>query len=198
MGLDSILTTQMLDTASQPSTPGYIDPTWAANDPRRAQGQLTRAQWNLFQTKYRPLEDKAINTLLSSSEPAAQAAGAAVQKSYSAMPAEQARTLARYGLSAPADEAKSISRRTDLTRALDVASATNNTRTTVDQQRVTGLEQMLNTMNGVSQDAGQNLDSAASSASQRDIAAKQNAAARNAANQQMLATGLGLAAMALL
>lgn len=182
--------------AQQAASGGPIDPGWAASDPRGAQAAITRGQWDIFQKTFKPQEDAAISELLADSEPHAQKAGEAVEKSYAGLGGMRERMLSRYGMRAEGDVAESLGRRDSLMRGLDVSRAENDARDSLEERRVEGLGQMLGVMRGVSTSASQNSSAAAGMASQRDLAGQQNAAQARAAKQSTYGTvaGLGLAA----
>lgn len=184
-----------------PPRPAPVNADYTVNlqrDPKDTQAAITRAQWQLFQDKWRPLEEQATAKLLESPEPAAQAAGAAVEKSYAGLGAMQQRNFGRYGVSPTADAAAVLNRRQELMRTLDVSRAENATRETINERRLEGLGQMLNLFNGVAGSAAQNGSAAAGLAAARERAYQANKAAASASRTQLIGTGLGMAAAAMM
>lgn len=174
----------------------FIDPKWAEGDPRNAQGALVRNQWELFQQRYRPLEQETIAQLNRDIEPEVDRAGDTVRGFYSVAEGATARNAGRFGLSQAAD-VKAVSRRkTGLQQALDVAATKNSMRRDWEDTRLDKLGEMLSIGKGIAGTSMDSMGSAASMASARAQAGASARAAHKAQQTQLMGTmaGMGLAA----
>lgn len=174
----------------------YIDPNQAAADPNAAANQLTRAQYQDWLDRYKPVEDQAVSLVQQDTEPLVQRAGDAVGRAYDASAGATQRNLSRYGITADESTTAAIARRRGLMRALDVAKTNNNLRNTLEDARVAGLGQLIDIGRNVNNSATQNLSSAASLQTARENAGAQNAAAASGARKGLFGTVLGVGASA--
>ena len=171
-----------------------IDPEWARNNPSQANAQLMDNQWELFQTRYRPLEDDVLARYMSNVEGEASRAGENAQRGLAAAQGVSERQLGRRGVRMTADQAGAVQASQGLNAARTVASAENFARRDARDRNLEGLGTMIGIGQGISGSAGENLGTAAGMASQRS----QQAAANKAANRQsLISTGLGLGGLAI-
>lgn len=185
----------MAEATTAPLPAGYIDPAYAASDPRGAQAALTRAQWNVYETEGRPLKDKISTRLLADYEPEVNAAGQQIEASYGRYDGMRDRMLGRYGMTPNSDTSNALTRRKGLMRALDIARTENTMRGSMEDRRIAGLTDLFQTTKGISSSAAGDLSTAASLANQRAMAGKQNAAKMDRSDDALLYAAAGAAAM---
>jgi hypothetical protein len=174
----------------------YVDPSYAASDPRNAAGDLVRSQWQLFADRYRPLEQETIDQLNRDIEPEVDRAGDTVRGFYSVAQGTSDRNAQRFGLS-EAKDVKSVNRRkTGLAQALDVAATKNNLRREWEDTRLDKIGEMLSIGKGIAGTSMDSMGDASSMASARAQAGASARAASKAQETQLLGTlgGIGLAA----
>lgn len=175
-----------------------LDPEWAAANPDKAQAELTRQQWDLYQKRYAPLEDQVLAEITDPTAPerAATEAGDIVSRFHEGTRDMTLRRLARYGVAPTEEEAASIDRHLGLARALAISGAKNTARSETRDMYMDLLSGTLDQGKGLSSAASAGLNAAASMQSARE----QAAAAQKAAHQQSMLssalTGAGLAAAA--
>jgi hypothetical protein len=184
----------LLSPTQQPATNSmYIDPEWASQNPDKAQAAVTDAQWENFQTRYRPIEDAAIAEFLRSPEEAAQRAGLAAASGFEGNDAMLQRQLSRHGATMTADQQRVAARREGLNALRGQASAENLTRRNIRDRNIEGLGTMMGIGQGISGGVNRDLGSAAGMQSARNQA---GAAAQQGWTNNLIGAGLGLAAMA--
>lgn len=167
----------------------YVDPAWAIADPQGAQGALTRAQWRMFEDVGRPLELEALTRLTDPQmgQRNAEEAGALVSQAFDRHEGMAARRASRFGLQPTAEEQAVLSRRQGLSRALGIAGAENDARSSAADARLEMLASMMQIGRGISGQASEGLNSAAQMAFARDQAHDQ---AKASHKQSLLSTGL--------
>lgn len=172
-----------------------IDPARAERNPGWAQGELVRSQWELFQQRYRPLEESAIASINRDIEPEVDRAGDTVRGFYSIAEGASDRNAARYGLSRGEDVRAVSRRRSGLQQALDVAATKNNLRRDWEDTRMDKLGEMLSIGKGIAGTSLESMGSAASLQAARRAAGDNARSAQKAQEMQMLGTlgGLGMA-----
>ena len=174
----------MLDQAKY-----LINPDSAIANPSNARGALTRAQWQMFYDRYRPLEQNVADMLLRDIEPQVHRSGDQVRRAFDNAESIQDRMRQRYGLRRTAYD----DRVTKLNKTLGIAAAENSARREWENQRLQGLGQMLSIGKGISGSSGSALSDAASLQNQRIAAGRQAEAQAKAQQTQLLGTAAGLA-----
>lgn len=143
-----------------------IDPAMAAKKPDDGFAALTRAQYQFYLDKGRPVEDSALRFIRDPKQGllAANRAERGVQKAYKDMNGMEARAIAPFGRPLTADTRRVINRRTGLDKALSIVSARNSAMNgTEDMQLATGGD-ALNIGQGLAGQSAQGLGAAANNA----------------------------------
>lgn len=174
----------MLDAAKY-----QINPDSAIANPSGARASLTRAQWQMFYDRYRPVEQDVAGMLLRDVEPQVHRAGDQVRRAFDNAGGIQARMRERYGLRRTAYDDRVLK----LNKTLGVAAAENSARREWEDQRLQGLGQMLSIGKGIAGSSGSALGDAASLQNQRIAAGRQAKAQAKAQQAQLLGTAAGLA-----
>lgn len=170
-----------------------LDPEWAAQNPDKAQAELTRRQWELYERRGMGLEDSVLAEITdpATAERAATRAGISAREAFAGAGAMTDRRLERHGVQATAEQRAGAARRTDLARAMAIGGAKQDAREATREDNIDLLSGTLNVGAGLSSAATQGLESAASMQNQRVETAK---AQRAAHTQSMISTGLTLGA----
>lgn len=169
----------------------YINPN---GSPDATRAQLIDLQRQDFNTRFRPLESALIQKVQTNGEAEANAAAADVTQQAALSRGEFMRNLARTGTQLTARQENAIGDKRGLDAARNVASAKNITRRAVKDENLQRQADLIGTGRDIVQGANQGLSSAAGMATARKRADDAAAQASKAQRNNMIATGLGMAA----
>lgn len=173
-----------------------IDPDKAEKNPQKAQARLIEEQQDLFDSRFKSLEDNAIRRTMNRELPeeAANDAASRVRRVFSGASDRADRQLSRYGREPSAGLQSAMERKSGLSEARSAAGAANNARTTVSDQQTGWATDLLNVGQGLSQSSTSALGSASSMASQRKQIGEQRAAQNKQSTISTIGTAAGIAA----
>ena len=172
-----------------------IDPDWASSNPDEAQARLQDKEWRLFEERYRPMEEAAIDEFLGGSGAAMSRAADSARRGLAAAEGVNERAMGRRGVAMTGDQRRSAEASRGLNAARTVGTAANTAQRETRDRNLEGLGTMLSIGKGISGSAGDNLGAAADMASARQ---QQNRAASDARRQQTMSTVATLGGMALM
>ena len=132
------------------------------------QADLTRARWEDFKRRYRPVEQEVINKLGGDGNDEANRAGAIAARQHEVQARELGAQLAARGTSLTPAQRRAVNRQRGLARSLDVATAENTTRRGVRDRNLNGMGQMIGLGRGIATTASGGLDQAAGMQVQRE------------------------------
>lgn len=171
----------------------------ARSDPEQGAADLTRAQYEYFESRIKPIEGQALGAIQNERTPirAANRAAATVRRAYRkpAYRGLEERAIEPYGVDLTGDERRVIQRRRGLEEALGVAGAWNTTYNASRDVVTSAAGDALQIGRGVAGQAARGLGAAAESF----VGARSAQEAQAAANQQSRfntvasAAGLGAA-----
>lgn len=176
---------------------GSIDPAAASRDPENALGALTKAQWDDFIARYKPLEiqlTRAINA-----DPTAEIAKMASYADMQSASAQGAlgRDIERRGLAVTQDQAEVMARLSKNQAMLNNIGATETARRAINDRGLQTMADLISVGKGIAGSASNSLQSAAQQQASRtasDKAAEASATQANYATAgQVIGTALGFA-----
>ncbi len=172
----------------------YIDPEAARNDPSKAQGQLARAQWDDFLSRYKPVEDATFSLLNRDPTAEINAAGDAAQIQSDVSQASMQRAAERRGLHITAEQAAAMAAQNKRQDSLAVVGAKNSTTRQIADRNLRSATDMISIGRGIAGSAGTDLGGAADLQQRRNQADEASDAAAKQQRMQMAGTAVGLAA----
>lgn len=180
-----------------------LDPEAAAKDPRKAQGELTRAQWDLYEQTTAKGEDALIDFALDDTLPDQYADDAIkdINTAYDKSAGQTERRLSRFGVTMDSDQQKVSDRLRGLERSLAVSGGANVARQGVSDLQLETLGAVNQIGAGIAAQSASNISSAANLQSGREALnasiRAQNDAAANQRRQGLVSgalTGAGIGA----
>lgn len=170
-----------------------VDPELARTNPDKAQAQLTRNQYKLYERAFKQHEDKALSAALNPGaiNAVADDASGRAAAAFDAQDGQAARRMARYGLKATDAQQKVLDRKRGLARDTVVAGTENAIRGQADDARLDQLGDVLSLGAGIQQSGAAALGEAGGLARARQTANDNAQAAYRQSRQAQTASALG-------
>ena len=174
-----------------------IDPGLAAAYPEAANSRMIALNRKDWEERFQPIEKDLIKEVSTEKgEVEAQKAGADVAQQSAISRGTFLRNLSRTNTQLTQRQAGAIDRKEGLALARGTASAKNLTRRSITEQNLQRTSELIGIGRNIQQGASQGIGEASSLAAQRAAATKQAQQAHKAQTQNVVATGIGLAAAA--
>lgn len=172
-----------------------IDPERARNEPGKAQSAISKAEFKLFDTQFKPLLDDALKAGTSPGFVQAQGdrAGARIRKLFEARDGRAEREISRTGQRITEDQQENLDRNSDIQRALAIASGENNARVDAKATQKNLLEGAFDIGSSFLKSGGSSLSGAARLKSTRERQNEQIDAQQDARTLSTIGTIAGIA-----
>lgn len=169
-----------------------------SGDPNAMNAQVTRNQWQLYQNRGVPMEDRIIAYGMdpNAAETEADLAGRDIANAFASTSRDADIALGRYGASMTAGQRATSARLRDLDKALAITGTKNEVRRSTRDYQTDLLGAVDQSMRGLSSSASSSLGSAAAMQTAREQAGKDARAQwkQNTMSTVMSGAGLGMAA----
>jgi len=150
----------------------------AGASPTKVSAAITNQEWADYQADFVPIENSIIEQVSGQGDvnSSANRAGSRVSDSFAGAAGQNARGLARAGITATADQKSSITRSTGLSSVLAKTTAENTTRTAVNERNVNSQGDLIGLGRGIADSSSRTSNEAANLEASRTAANDQLAA----------------------